>query len=118
MGVLADLLAERFKIKTRSLVNPLVAAVGVAAIPVALNHPDRVGIVFINLSANIIYISPLPTVLATAGVRLDPNGGSVSMSWDQDFELVSHEWYGIATGAASALFVSEIIGEKSIEVIK
>jgi len=114
MGVLSDLLLERFKLKTRSLVNPLVAAVGVAAIPIALNHPDRVGIVVINLSVNVIYISPLSTVAAAAGVRLAPNGGAVSMIWDEDFELVSHEWYGIATGAASAVFISEIIGEKGV----
>ena len=112
MGALSDLLKDRFKLKTRSLVNPLVAAVGVAAIPVLLNHPDRVGFVMVNLSANIIYISPLDTVAATAAIRLDPNGGAVSLVWDEDFELVSHEWYGIATGAASAVFVSEIIGER------
>lgn len=112
MGVLADLLFERFKLKTRSNINPVVAAVGVAAIPILLNHPDRVGLVIVNLSANVVYISPLDTVLATSGIRLDANGGMASMVWDEDFELVSHEWYGIATGAASAIFISEIIGEK------
>lgn len=112
MGILSDLLLDRFKIKTRTVVNPLVAAVGVAAIPVLLNHPDRVGFVFINLSANIIYISPLPTVLATAGISIPANGGGISLVWDEDFELVSHEWFGIATGAASAVFIAEIIGEK------
>jgi hypothetical protein len=112
MGVLSDLLRERFKIKTRPLVNPLVAAVGLAAIPIAQNNPDRVGFVMINLSANIVYISPLDTVLATAGIRLDANGGQVSMVWDEDFELVSQPWYGIATGAGSAVFILEIIGQQ------
>ena len=112
MGVLSNLLLEKFKIKTHSLVNPLVAAVGVDAIPIALNHPDRVGMVIVNLSVNILYISPLPTVAAAAGIRIAPNGGAVSMTWDVDFELVSHDWYGIATGAGSAVFISEIIGEK------
>lgn len=111
MGVLTDLLRDRFHVKTRELINPVIAAVGVAAIPVIRNNPDRLGFVFINLSANIVYISPAPGVLATAGIRLDANGGMVSMVWDEDFELVSHEWYGIATGAGSAIFVSEIIGE-------
>jgi len=111
MGVLSDLLRAKFHVKTRELINPVVAAVGVAAIPVARNNPDRLAFVMINLSANIVYISPLPGVLATAGIRLDPNGGLISMVWDEDFELVSHEWYGIATAAASAIFVSEVIGE-------
>ena len=112
MGVLSDLLLEHFKIKTHSLVNSLVAAVGVAAIPVALNHPDRVGFVMVNLSVNVVYISPLPTVAVLVGIRLDANGGSISMTWDHDFELVSHDWYGIATGAASQIVCLEIIGEK------
>jgi hypothetical protein len=34
------------------------------------------------------------------------------MVWDEDFELVSQPWYGIATGAASAVFIMEVIGEK------
>jgi len=112
MGVLSDLLLDRFKLKTHNLVNPLVAAVGVAAIPVLLNHPDRVGFVMLNLSANIIYISPLPNVALLVGIRLDANGGMVGMVWDEDFELVSHDWYAIATGAASQVFILEVIGEK------
>lgn len=115
MGVLADLLLDRFKLKTSTLVNPLVAAVGIAAIPIALNHPDRVGFVMLNLSANVVYISPLPTVALLVGIRLDANGGTVSFVWDEDFELVSHDWYAIATGAASQVFIMEIIGEKTHE---
>lgn len=112
MGILADLLRDRLQVKTRPIVNPLVAVVGLAAIPVALNHPDRVAITFVNLSANIIYISPLPAPAAAAGIRLDPNGGWRSLIWDEDFELVSSPWWAIATGAASAFFSLEMIGER------
>lgn len=70
----------------------------------------------INLSVNTIYLSPLPTVALLAGIRLDPNGGAVSISWDVDFELVSAGWYAISTGAASAVIILETIGEKTAGV--
>lgn len=112
MGILADLLLERFKVKTEPVENPLVAAVGLAAIPVARNHPDRVAIIFVNLSANLIYIAPNPLVSAVTGIRLEANGGWRSFVWDEDFELVSHDWYAIATGAASAFYSLEEVGVK------
>jgi len=112
MGVLSDLLRARFGIETRESINPIVAAVGVAAVVVIRNHPDRVGFVIVNLSANPVYLAPDGGALATYGIRLDPNGGFLSMIWDEDFELVSHEWWGIAPAGASNIFVSEVIGEK------
>jgi len=112
MGVLSDLLRERFKVETESVENQLVAAVGVAAVQVAVNNPDRVALNFINLSVNIIYISPFPGVAAAIGIRLDPNGGWRSLVWDEDFELVSHDWYAIAAGAGSAFYTLETIGRQ------
>ncbi len=111
MGVLTDLLLERFKLKTRSLVNPVVAALGAAAVVFLRNNPDRVGFVIFNLSVNAIYISPLQTVLATAGIPMLLQGDGISLVWDEDFEMVSYDWYGIAPAGASAIYVLEIIGE-------
>jgi len=118
MGVLSELLEKRFGIRTRSVPNPLVAAVGVAAIQVLRNNPDRVGFIFLNLSVNIIYLSPLPTVAVNAGIQLAAGGGGVAMVWDTDFELISQQWFAIATGAASAIYVLEIIGEHTETGIK
>jgi len=113
MGALIGLLQSRFGLKTHTLINPVVAAVGVAAIQIARNNPDRVGFIMINLSANIVYISPVIGVLATSGIKLDANGGLVSFVWDEDFELVSSELFAIATGAASDVYILEVIGEKT-----
>ncbi len=111
MGVLSSLLRERFKVETREILNPAAAVLGAAALQVLFNHPDRLGFSIINLSANPVYIAPDDGVLATRGIRLDPNGGSLSMVWDEDFELVSHEWFGIAPAGASQIYVSEVIGK-------
>lgn len=113
MGILADLMREKFGIETRSQVSP-VAAVGVASIPVLPNHPDRVGFVMLNLSVNLIYISPVSPVAVPVGILLPALGGGIAFSWDEDFELCSSAWYGIATVAGSAVYILEIIGEKAV----
>jgi len=112
MGVLSDLLHERLGIQTRNAESPVGSVVGVASALLLPNNPDRVGLVIVNLSANIIYISPRDPAAAAAGIRLDANGGWRSLIWDEDMELVAHDWYAIATGALSAIFWSEQIGVK------
>ena len=112
MGILADLLQERFAIKTRNIENPLLAAIAVAGNQILLNEPDRIGFIVINLSVNAVYISPLPTVTALAGIRIDPNGGWRSFVWDEDFELCSHAWYATAAAFPSVIFVTTNIGVK------
>jgi len=112
MTVLADLLTQRFGIKTRSVVNPVTAAVAAAGNLILRNNPDRVGFIIINLSANIVYISPLPGVLATAGIRLAAGGDWRSFVWDEDFELCSLDWYATASAFPSAIYILESIGVK------
>jgi len=110
MGSLADLIQGKFGIKTRPIENPVVAAVAAASIPIALSHPDRVALVIINLSANLVYIRPGPGAAAATGIVLAANGGWRSFVWDEDFELVGRDWYGIAPAGASAIYVLEMIG--------
>ncbi len=112
MGVLSDLLKSRLGIETRNQESPVGAVVNAASALLLPNNPDRVGLIIVNLSANVIYISPRDPAAAAAGIRLDANGGWRSFVWDEDFELVSHDWYAIATGAGSAVFWSEQIGVK------
>jgi hypothetical protein len=111
MGVLSDLIEAKFGVKTRANENPLVAAVGAASIPIALAHPDRVALIFINLSANLVYIRPSPGAAAATGIVLAANGGWRSFVWDEDWELVGSLWHGIAPAGASAIYVLEMIGE-------
>lgn len=112
MGVLSDLIKTRFGIETRNVESPVGSVVGVASAPLLPNNPDRVALVIINLSANLIYISPQDPAGAANGIRLDANGGWRSLVWDEDFELISHQWFAIAAGAGSAVFWIESIGVK------
>lgn len=80
-------------------------AIGTTAEELLGGDPERVSIVMMNLSANDVYISPRSEVSSTAGIRLPANGGSVTLDVDEDGVLVSRQWYAVATGAASQMFV-------------
>ena len=64
---------------------------------------------FVNLSANGIYLMADNLVASTRGIFCGPSGGGTSMIWEEDFELVSSEWWAIATGAASAYLAFEVV---------
>lgn len=110
---LADLLRERFKVRTRAVENPKVTSVGLTAVLILSNNPNRLGFTIINLSGNVIYLSLTNEVNATAneerGIRLDNDGGHVSMIWDEDFDMVAWAWWAISTGADSQVYALEVI---------
>ena len=102
---------KRFGFPTRAVENPVVAAVGTTADAVLRNNPDRVFFLVVNLSTNVVYVGLARDVGAAKGIRLDANGGWVSMSVEEDGEAVAYQIFAIATGAASAIYVLEM--EKS-----
>jgi len=99
---------KRFGFPTRAIENPVVAQVGVDAVTVLQNNPDRVFWLIINLSDNTIYVAFKSDVSATKGIRLDANGGFASACVDEDGELPAYEVFAMATGAASAIYVLAI----------
>lgn len=105
---LRSLLEASYGVRTTERVNPVTGTVAVTATRIAQNNPRRVGLVVTNTGAASITISPDKSVSLTTGVILPANGSSISMSWDRDFELLSKEWYAIANGAPSSVYVLEI----------
>lgn len=108
---LAKLIDEKFGVKTRAIVNPVVASVGTTAVEILRNNPDRLGFVAINLSINEVYIAPVRDVSATRGIRLNANGGLLTMFYGEDFELVGYAFFALASGVGSTIFVMEIEAE-------
>lgn len=102
-----DLLEARLGCSITTVKNRSTAAVGVAAVEILRQDPSRVAATIVNLSANHVYLSPVGEPSATAGVLLNPNGGEVSLWWEEDGEMVAWAWKAIADGAASAVFVLE-----------
>lgn len=106
---LAELLMERFKVKTRAVENPKITSLGVTAQQVLGNNPDRLAFIVQNLSANVIYLSLKNDVSSSKGIRLAANGGSFSCIWDEDFQMTGWAWWAVATGASSAVYAIEVL---------
>lgn len=106
---LSEMLFQLYGVRTTYTINPLVEDVDIAVTRILPHNPQRTSFVFYNLSANAIYISPRNTVSATEGIYVAPNGGSVVLTWDRDFELCSMEWYATAGANNSACFCLENI---------
>ena len=110
MGIaLAQLLDQMFGVKSRHQINSLVSQVGVTAIPIMNANPNRLSFIIFNLSVNSVYISPDPDVSSVKGMYIAGNGGFFMSQWDVDFQLPSMQFFGIATGAASNVFILENI---------
>jgi hypothetical protein len=70
---------------------------------------DRVGLVMINLGSNNVYVAISSNVSPTNGILLAANGGLLTMTVRDDFTLPSRNWWGIAQGGTSSLYVLEIV---------
>ncbi len=109
---LHEMLEALFGIKSHGVENSLLFdpatgfdRVDAAAERILTTNPQRVSFQLTNLSANVIYIGITNQVTPTHGIRLAPNGGFVSLIWDRDFELVSHEWWAVATVNNSDIYM-------------
>jgi len=106
---LSDLLQNLYGIKTFPQINKTVSQVGSSAVQIMSANPNRVSFLVVNLSTNNLFISPQNDVSSTKGIYIAPSGGSITIQWDRDFELVSQPFFAIAAGAASDVYILENI---------
>lgn len=112
MIALADLLMERFKVRTRAVENPTGETAAEDTAKVILgNNPNRLAFVIVNLGDTPTWVALSNQVAAeTYGIRLDGNGGSFSCIWDEDFQMTAWAWWIIAEAAEEpAIYVIEVI---------
>lgn len=112
MGRLADLIQQSMGGKTRVRFAAPGLTLGIAATRIVPQNADRLGLVITNLSANNVFIAFDNQVSSTHGIFLAPNGGSISMNYKDDFELVGFEVFGLASAAGSNIYYVEVIGER------
>lgn len=106
---LHELIESQFGVKTSYEINPLTDSALVTATKVLAINPNRLALVFMNMGANTVYLSPSNTVAVGNGIMIQPGGGGVSFVWNEDFNNVGLDWYAIADGLASAIHVQEIV---------
>lgn len=111
----AELIEKRFGMVTRATRNPLVNELMTATLQLLPNNPNRLGWMAVNLSANNIYLALDHGVSAAHGVLLTPNGGSLSMIYEEDFEATCWGVFGMAAADNSDIFVIEILIDRAVE---
>lgn len=102
---LSKFIEEKFGQKTRSYQNPEITEVETTVTRVLKNNPDRLAYTFINLGANSVYLAWDRQVADDRGILIASGGGSITLSADEDGELVGYELFGIADTANAACFV-------------
>lgn len=106
---LSQMLVDLYGVKSTHHLSNSGFTVGVAITNIIKANPNRLSFLIVNLSGNALYISPRPDVSAVQGIYVAPNGGNIQLTWDKDFELVSQEYFAIASGANSQIFILENI---------
>ncbi len=106
---LHDLLEEHFGVKTSYNENPEVIQVEVTVTKVFAYNPNRLGLVIINTSGFPILVGYKNDVSVGNGILLVANGGSLSLIWNEDFELVASEVFAIADGGAATIYSNETV---------
>lgn len=106
---LHQLIQDEFGIKVYVQTNVLVTQIETAITKVIPNNPNRLGFIFMNLGATSIYLAPHTDPSATNGIFLGASGGTLTLKWDEDFDLVGYSWYGIAIAVASECYSLEVI---------
>jgi hypothetical protein len=106
---LQDLLKDQFQVRTRPIVNKLTDQAETSATLLLSNNPNRLAWTIVNLGANPVYIALDNDVSQTKGILVAANGGSVSMVWNEDFDMVAWSWYGIALSSACKVYIVEIV---------
>lgn len=108
MGVLQDLIDDKFGIATQTN-EGLVSVIPNAVITKFLNNNgDRLSFIIINLGSNNMYITPDPQPASNRGILVAPSGGNLSLIYSEDFELVGREWFALAVGGANNIYVLEV----------
>jgi len=105
-GAVLEFLRDRFKGALSHAEEEF--AVGVANVEVAGGDSERVSLTFVNLAATNLFLAPSVNVSATHGLRLAPNGGTVSMNVNDDALLPALNWWCVSSGADGALFVLSV----------
>jgi len=106
---LASFIKKRYGVNTHSRTNRMGGVCGLAAAQLCPNDPNRLALLIVNLSVNIVYLSFDNLVGPAHGIYLGANGGYLALNWQDDLETLSREVWGIATGAGSAVYVLETL---------
>lgn len=108
-GATSDWLAKKFGGLMRD--TQTVVSVGLTTVSVLGFDPERVSVIFVNLGASEVFLSPGQGASTTRGIRLAANGGLVAFNVDEDGTIPCSDWTAISTGAGNNLYVCLVARE-------
>jgi hypothetical protein len=82
--------------------------IGTGVTTVLNNNADRLELIFFNNSAVDVVLWTDSSVSTTLGFRCVATGGFLVFKVRDDFTLLSNNWFGISTGAAVTIAITEV----------
>ena len=86
--------------------SPLTTDIDTTAKEIWRQDPNRIGLLFVNLSANDVFFNIRPDVSTTNGIQLVGSGDSLVLSWKED--LILPCWLG--TGSPTSITAPSSVG--------
>lgn len=83
--------------------------VGTTVTSLLNNNADRLELIFFNNGSVDVVIWNDSSVSATLGMRVVASGGFITFKVRDDFTLVASNWFGISTGAAQQISITEVV---------
>lgn len=72
------------------------------------NDPEAVEVLFVNLGLQAAFVALDGRVASTRGIYLSPSGGSAVFTVEEDGTLPAREWWAIASGGGTLLYVLRV----------
>ena len=110
MSFNAEVTARRFGLKTDWREDMLATDADLADKIVASNFPDRLFLLLMNLSTQIVIVRSGAPASLTRGIRLAAGGGFVSWNVLDEAVMCSLEWHAISDADNSAIYTMEVFG--------
>ncbi len=111
MVSLHNLINQRFGVRTRSVDNREATAITITSQVIARNDSARLALNIVNQGQQVVNVRNQDAPTAAIGYSIGPNGGSLTLNLDEDFNMVGHEWQAITPSGTSTLFVQEVLVE-------
>jgi len=94
---LAEMLDNLFGVKSTHRINVEADEINSTVTQILKANPNRLSVLVINLGAQAVFLTPDNSPSSTRGIYLAPNGGSMILMFDKDFQLPASEWWGICS---------------------
>lgn len=106
-----DLLIARVGVPVVARQTAELIASGVDGFQIIQGVPNRIGLAIVNGGTGVMFARPLVAPGAGLGFRVEPGGGALLVSWEEDGEVVAWPWFGVTSAGTTLLYRLEILIE-------